>query len=161
MRRLFHLCLSILLIAAITAPAFAAKKNKDKGKHDATAAIKKKLDAADLPADVREKVNKVLADDGPKLKEAQAKIDTLLTNEQKQAKRTAQKEARDSGTKRKQSQASIEAAMKLTDEQKSKLPAAESELKSAQSTLMKDLQAVLTPDQAQKAGLKAKKKNKA
>jgi len=157
--------LSRLLTAALItvlaiSPAFAAgKKNKDK--HDATAAIKKKLSAADLPADVREKANKVLADDSPKLNEAQAKVDAILTSEQKEARKTAQKEARQSGTKRKEAQASVNAAMKLTDEQKSKLASAESELKSAQATLQKDLQAVLTTEQAEKLGLKAKKKNKA
>jgi Spy/CpxP family protein refolding chaperone len=147
------------VIAAITTPAFAAKK--DKRKTDATASIRKKLDAASLPADVREKANKVLADDGPKLNEAQAKIDAILTSEQKQAKRTAQKEARSSGAKGKNARASIDAAMKLTPEQKTKLASAEGDLKSAQATLTKDLRAVLTPEQAEKAGLKTKKKNKA
>jgi len=160
MTRLLHLALLAFIALAIAAPAFAAKKNKDKG-HDPAAAINKKLDAADLPTDVREKVNKVLADDSPKLKEAQAKIDAVLTSEQKQAKRTAQKDAKASGAKRKESKASLEAAMKLTDDQKSKLSAAESDLKSAEATLKKDLQAVLTPDQVEKLGLKAKKKNKA
>lgn len=158
MTRFLLVALTIVFLAA---PAFAAKKNKDKGKHDAAAAIKKKLDAADLPADVREKVSKVLADDSPKLKEAQAKIDGLLTDEQKQAKRTAAKEAKTSGAKRKQAQSSIDAAMKLTDDQRSKLSAAENDLKSAEATLKKDLQSVLSSEQIEKLGLKAKKKNKA
>ena len=160
MRRLFQVSLIALVALAIAAPAFAAKKDKNRGS-DPTASIKKKLDAADLPSDVREKVKKVLADDSPKLKEAQTKIDTILTNEQKQAKRAAQKEARASGTKGKNARASIDAALKLTDEQKTKLSSAESDLKSAQSTLMKDLQSVLTSDQMAKAGLKTRKKNKA
>ncbi|HEY2415785.1 MAG TPA: hypothetical protein VGI40_26330 [Pirellulaceae bacterium] len=160
MRRLLHLSLLILAALAIATPAFAAKKNKDKGK-DPAASIKKKLDSADLPSEVREKVNKVLADDSPKLKEAQAKIDAILTSDQKQAKRTVAKEAKSSGAKRKDLQASLDAALKLTAEQKSKLSSAESDLKSAQATLTSDLRAVLTPEQAEKAGLKAKKKNKA
>jgi hypothetical protein len=160
MRRL-HLFLVAVAVLAIAAPAFAGKKNKDKGKHDPTASIKKKLAAADLPTDAREKVNKVLTDDSPKLKEAQAKIDAILTSEQKQAKRTAQKEARSNGTKGKNARASIDAAMKLTDEQKSKLSTAENDLKSAQAGLKKDLQSVLTSDQMAKLGLKTKKKNKA
>lgn len=150
--------LTATVIAALAiSPTLAAGK-KNKGQHDATAAIKKKLSAAELPADVREKANKVLADDSPKLNAAQAKVDAILTSEQKEAKRTAQKEAKSNGTKRKQAQASIEAAMKLTSEQKAKLSAAESELKSAQATLTKDLQAVLTSEQAEKVGLKARKK---
>src|SRR4029079_4634429 len=116
MRRLFQVLVNDLIVALIAAPAFAAKKDKNKGS-DPTASIKKKLDAADLPSDVREKVNNVLAEDSPKLKEAQAKIDTILTNEQKQAKRAAQKEARTNGTKGKNARASIDAALRLTDEQ--------------------------------------------
>jgi hypothetical protein len=154
---LSHLLAATLITALAISPTLAAgKKNKDK--KDATAAIKKKLDAAELPADVREKVKKVLTDDAPALNAAQAKVDAVLTNEQKEARKTAQKEAKSAGTKRKQAQASIEAAMKLTTEQKSKLSAAEGELKSAQSALQKDLQAVLTTEQAEKVGLKAKKK---
>ena len=42
-------------------------------------------------------------------------------------------------------QAEVAAALKLTDEQKSKLSAAESELKAAQAALMKDLRSVLAP----------------
>jgi hypothetical protein len=150
---------ALITILALSPSLAAGKKNKDK--RDATTAIKKKLSAADLPADVREKVNKVLTDDSPKLKDAQAKVDAILTTEQKQARQQAQKEAKANGTKRKQAQASIDAAMKLTSEQRSKLSAAESELKSAQAALMKDLQAVLTAEQMEKAGLKIRKKNKA
>src|SRR6476620_381370 len=69
MRRLLHLSLVAVVTLLLTTPAFAAKKNKDKGRHDPAASIKKKLDAADLPTDVREKAKKGLADDSPKLKE--------------------------------------------------------------------------------------------
>ena len=154
---LSRLLIATLIAALAISPALAAGK-KNKGKRDATASIKKKLSAAELPADVREKANKVLADDAPKLNAAQAKVDAILTSEQKEARKTAQKEAKANGTKRKQAQASVEAAMKLTSEQKSKLASAESELKSAQAALQKDLQAVLTSEQAEKVGLKTKKK---
>jgi len=88
---------ALITILALSPSLAAGKKNKDK--RDATTAIKKKLSAADLPADVREKVNKVLTDDSPKLKDAQAKVDAILTTEQKQARQQAQKEAKANGTK--------------------------------------------------------------
>ena len=158
--RLSRFISAALVVALAISPSLAAgKKNNDK--HDATAAIKKKLAAADLPADVREKANKVVADDAPKLNSAQAKVDAILTTEQKEARKKALKEAKANGTKRRQAQAAIDAAVKLTSEQKSKLASAESELKSAQAALQKDLRAVLTTEQAEKVGLKAKKKNKA
>jgi hypothetical protein len=70
---LSQLTTATLIAALAISPTLAAgKKNKDK--HDATASIKKKLSAAELPADVREKANKVVADDAPKLNAAQAKV---------------------------------------------------------------------------------------
>ncbi len=148
------------VLAAITAtPTLAAgKKNKKQDRHDPVAAIKKKLAAADLPTDAREKADKVIADDGPKLKEAHAKVDAILTAEQKQAQHQARKDARSSGKKGKDAKADIAAAMKLTPEQKSKLSSAESEVKSAQATLVRDLRTALTPEQFAKTGLKTKKK---
>lgn len=158
MSRLSHLLVIALLAVLIASPAQAAKKDKKKDSRDIGASIKKKLTAADLPSDVREKANKVIEADSPKLKEAQAKLDAVLTTEQKQARRTAQKEAKTSGTKRKQAQSSIDAATKFTGDQRTKLASAESDLKSAQAALMKNLQAVLTSEQFEKAGFKAKKK---
>src|SRR5438309_1703410 len=118
MNRLFHFTLACLLAGIAFAPAFAAgKKNKKQDRHDPVAAIKKKLSAADLPTDAREKADKVLADDGPKLKEAHAKVDAILTSEQKQAQKQAHKDARSGGKKGKDAKADIAAAMKLTDEQ--------------------------------------------
>ncbi len=158
---LSHFLSAILITTLVISPAFAAKKDKKKDSRDIAAGIKKKLSAADLPSDIREKANKVIEADSPKLKDAQAKVDAVLTTEQKEARKTAQKEAKAAGTKRKQAQSSIDAATKFTDGQRAKLTSAESELKSAQAALMKNLQAVLTPEQIEKTGLKTKKKNKA
>jgi hypothetical protein len=159
MKRPSQLLLGCVLAAIAITPAFAAgKKNKKQDRHDPVASIKKKLAAADLPTDAREKADKVIADDGPKMKDAQAKIDSILTAEQKQAQRQAQKDARTSGKKGKDAKADVAAAMKLTDEQKSKLSAAEGELKSAQAALVRDLRSALSPEQFAKTGLKTKKK---
>src|ERR687883_881 len=101
-----QLLLGCVIAALVATPAFAAgKKNKKQDRHDPVAAIKKKLAAADLPTDAREKADKVLAEDGPKLKDAQAKIDSILTAEQKQAQRQAHKDARTSGKKGKDAKA--------------------------------------------------------
>jgi hypothetical protein len=159
MKRHSQLLLSCVLAAIAVTPAFGAgKKNKKQDRHDPVAAIKKKLAAADLPTDAREKADKVIADDGPKLKEAHAKVDSILTAEQKQAQRQAHKDARSSGKKGKDAKADLAAALKLTDDQKSKLSAAEGELKSAQAALVRDLKSALTPEQFAKTGLKTKKK---
>jgi hypothetical protein len=149
------------LIAAIVAsPSFAAGK-KNNAQRDATAGLQKKLQKADLPTDVRDKANKVLAEYGPKLREAQTASEAVLTAEQKAARATAQKAAKDSGKKRKEAAADVAAALKLTDEQKTKYAAAEKDLHSAQTALTTALRGVLNADQQAAVGLKNKKKKNA
>jgi len=158
MNKVFPIAIACLIAAISFSPSLAAGK-KNKGQKDPAATVKKKLAAAELPAETLAKANKVVDDDAPKLKEAQAKVDAVLTKDQVKARRQAQKDAKTSGKKRKEAQADVAAALKLTDEQKSKLATAESELKAAQAALMRDLRGVLTQEQLAKAGLKAKKKN--
>jgi hypothetical protein len=152
--RLLVTCVAVCLIASVA----EAKAKKDKGRHDPTVAIKKKLDAASLPTDILTNAKKIVDEQAPKLKDAQAKVDAVLTSEQKSAKKTAAKDAKAAGKKRKEARADVDAAMKLTDEQKTKLAEAEKELKAAQSSLTSALGSVLTPDQLAKAGLKTRKK---
>lgn len=152
----FVLCLLVVaLVAGKPGSVHAAKK--DKGK-DATARLQKKLSAAELSPETRTKVKEVLAKNAAKLKEAQAKIDAVLTAEQKQARDQAKKDARASGKKGKEARAAVEGAMKLSAEQKSKLSAAEGELKSAQAALTKELRSAMSSEEFAKAGLKTKKK---
>jgi len=155
----FTRTLAALLLAALMAtPAFAAKK--DKGQKDATAALQKKLQKADLPGDVQEKTKKVMAEFGPKVREAQTAVDASLTSEQKSAKTVAEKAAKDAGKKRKEAQSDIAAAMKLTPEQKEKYAAAQRRLASVQVDLDSALRGALSAEQQEKVGLKAKKKKK-
>ena len=146
------------LVAVVGLILPAEGKDRKKRAADPSARIKKKLAAAELPADVLAKANKAVDEQAPKLKEAQAKVDAVLTDEQKQARRQAQKTAKESGQKRKQSQAAIESAMKLTTEQKSKLAEAEKELAAAQAAVQRSLRDVLTAEQLAKAGIKSRKK---
>ena len=148
--------IACLFCTICVSPSFAAKKNK--GQKSPAERIQKKLASADLPSDTLAKAKKVVEDNAPKLKEAQAKVDGVLTAEQRSAKKQAQKNAKSSGKKGKQAKADVAAAMKLTDEQKTKLAAAESELKSAQAAITRDLRGVLSPEQMAKVGLKTKKK---
>jgi hypothetical protein len=149
------------LILALCASGVLAAGNKNRDRNDPAARIKKKLAKADLPTESLAKANKVVDENAPKLKAAQAKVDAILTAEQKQARRQALKDAQTAGKKRKQAQADVLAAMKLTDEQKTKLAAAEQELKSAQAALNKDLRGVLSQEELAKAGIKTKKKKNA
>lgn len=160
--RIAQLALACLFTALLVTPSLAAKKDKDR--KDPTAGLQKKLQTADLPSDVREKANKVLADYGPKVRNAQAASEAILTPEQKASRAVAQKSAKDAksaGTKRKNAKADVAAALKLSDEQKPKYAEAEKELTTAQAALTNALRGVLTADQQAAVGLKTKKKKNA
>jgi len=146
------------LIAVLGLSWPAQGKDRKKKTVDPAARIKKKLAAAELSADVLAKANKVVDEQAPQLKEAQAKVDAVLTDEQKKARREALKAAKTSGKKRKEAQAAVESAMKLTTEQKSKLAEAEKEMAAAQAAVQRSLRDVLTPEQLAKAGIKSRKK---
>jgi hypothetical protein len=148
----------VCVMAFDSSDAWGAKQRR---KADPTARIKKKLDAAELSAESRAKANKVIDEHAAKLKEAQAKVDAVLTAEQQQAKKQARKDARTAGTKGKQAKADMAAALKLTPEQKTKLSAAEADLQAAQADLNKALRGVLSSEEIAKVGLKMKKKKNA
>jgi hypothetical protein len=156
MSTLSRVVIASLFCLICISPALAAKKNK--GQRNPADQIKKKLGEAGLPTDTLEKAKKIVDENGPKLKEAQAKVNGVLTAEQQNAKKQARKNAKSSGKKGKEAKADIAAAVKLTAEQKTKLAAAESELQSARASLTRDLSGVLSPEQMAKAGLKTKKK---
>ena len=162
-RKVLTLTFCALLAAGISlaATAEAAKPKKKNRGSDPAARIKKKIDAADLSTESKAKVKQVIEQDSPKLKEAQAKVDAVLTAEQKQAQKQAMKDAKTSGKKGKDAKAAVTAAMKLTDEQKTKLASAEADLKAAQSALTKDLRGALSSEEFAKLGLRTKKKKNA
>ena len=146
------------LVAAIIAVPDSQGQEKKKKKNDPAAAMKKKLDDAELPADVLEKAKKVVDEHAPKIAEAQAAVDAILTDEQKKARSAAQKAAKDAGKKGKEAQADVEAALKLTDEQQAKMKEANDALAKATAARNEALGALLTDEQKQKVGIKGKKK---
>jgi hypothetical protein len=152
--RLVLACLAVVFLLHST--AFAAKDSKRKG--DPAAAIKKKLDAAGLATDKLGEAKKIVDEHAAKLKEAQTKVDGVLTAEQKAAAKSARKAAKAAGKERKAAKAEIQAALKLTDEQKTRLATAEKELADAKQAVAKSLSSVLTKEQLGQAGFKTRKK---
>jgi Spy/CpxP family protein refolding chaperone len=139
------------------------KKKKKGGGNDPTAKLRTKVKEAELGADLTAKVEKVIDEHAPKLKEAQAKVDAVLTDEQKSAQKAAKKAAKDAGKKGKEASDEVAAAVKLTDEQKKKMDEAQAALNSARSEMNKAINALLTAEQQEKVGTKGgkgkKKKN--
>ncbi len=86
----------------------------------------------------------------PKFKAAREKMESVLTDEQKKARGEAMKTARDAGKKGKDVWDAAEAAMKLSDEQKTKLSDARKEMGDLYKEFDKKFRAFLTPEQQDK-----------
>jgi hypothetical protein len=158
-RLLPHLTIACFTVALVVTPALAAKK--EKAQRDPTAGLQRKLKKADLPTDARQKAEKILKEYGPKIREAQSAAEAVLTAEQKSARAAAQKSAKEAGKKRKAAAADVAAALKLTDEQRTKYQAAQKNLQTAQKEMVTALQATLTSEELAKLGVKTRKKKNA
>jgi len=158
MKPLLLKTLIVSCLMGLVAVGFAQQDKKKKGGNDPTAKLRKSVADSDLGADLKEKVVKIIDENAGKLKELQAKVDATLTDEQKAAKKAAQKAAKDAGTKGKAAQEQAMAAMKLTDEQKKKYDEATAALNAATADMNKAIAALLSDDQAQSLGVKGKKK---
>jgi FtsZ-interacting cell division protein ZipA len=159
MTRLFFVLGLVALVGVVFAQE--AKKDKKGGKRaDPTAAIKAKLETLDLSSEQKEKIDKILADHGPKVKAAAEKVAASLTAEQRKARNEAQQAAKAAGKKQKEANEEALAAMKLTDEQKKAFDEATKAQQEAIQGLNKAISEVLTAEQREKAGIGGGKKKK-
>lgn len=164
MKTMTRLFLALGLVALVGVVfAQEAKKEKKGGKRaDPTAAVKSKLATLDLSSEQKEKIDKILADQGAKVTAAAEKVNASLTAEQRKARNEAQKSAKAAGKKGKEANDEALAAMKLTDEQKKTYDEATKTQREASQALVSAVSEVLTPEQREKAKLGGggKKKNK-
>ncbi len=151
MRSVPKVLLMLALVALIAAPVLAKdgkKKHSAKGKHGGMIAqLSKKLEALDLTKDQVEKLKQLKEKFGPELAELQAKAKP--TAEQREAMKEAKQKADAAGKKGKELRQAIQAAMNLTPEQ----TAARKEMQEIMRTIKKEIGALLTPEQKEKAHL--------
>ncbi|WP_254507450.1 hypothetical protein [Anatilimnocola floriformis] len=148
--------LTCFALLALTASAQNEEK-KGKKAPDPTAAVSKKLEAIELTAEQKTKIDAIKAEHGPKLKAATEKVAKALTPEQMKARREATAAAKADGKKGKELAASVKEALKLTPEQEKALTEAETELKDCTTAFTKAVNEVLTAEQKEKANLVGKK----
>jgi hypothetical protein len=160
MKPLLIKTLIVSCLMGLVAVGFAQQEKKKKGGGDPTAQVRAKLESSDIGKDVKEKIVKILDENAPKLRELQAKVDAVLTDDQKAARKAAQKAAKDAGKKGKAAQEEILAALKLTDEQKKKMDEAQKALDEARAAMNSSIAALVSDEQAQTLGVKGKKKKK-
>ena len=164
MKSFFGKCViafGLLACATFTLSANAQKEEK-KGKKgaDPTAQMAKKLESAELTAEQKTKFKAISDEHGPKIKDAMAKVNKLLTPEQIKAKQEAQQAAKAAGKKGKEATDAVNEALKLTEEQKKAMADADKELKAVQATFNTAVADLLTAEQKEKAKIGGKKKAK-
>jgi Spy/CpxP family protein refolding chaperone len=120
------------------------------GRGDATARIDYLVRGLDLTDAQKAKIEDIKKEFGPKLKAAQEKSDSILTDEQKKARSEVFQKARESREGFQNMRETIEKAMKLTDEQKKKLDEARKVSEELNKALMDKVTEVLTPEQKEK-----------
>lgn len=156
MKNVLKTMMLLALAVVIAAPMTAQEKKKKKGEkggNPLAATVKKVKDAGADEATVG-KVEVLAKEYGPKLTEARKGLGTA----QKEMA-DARKAAAADGKKGRDLQAAVDAAVKLTDEQKAALK----ESQEIQQKFNAAVAALLTPEQAQAAGVAGrgkKKKNK-
>ena len=158
--------LTLAVALLIAGSALAAEKRKGKAaKKPPAPAIEalRMIEKLDLTADQKAKIEEIRKECGPKVAEAQKKLDEILTAEQRRARAEAAKEAKAAGKKGKEAQQAVDEAMKLTDEQKDKMAEARKAMAALQKEIRGKVMDLLTAEQkenlkkAQKGGKKADK----
>lgn len=100
-----------------------------------------------LSAEQQEKLDAIKKEQGPKIAELTTKVDSILTGEQKSARKEANAKAKSEGKKGKEARAMVEEALKLTDEQKKQRAEFQPELAKLQKSIKEQIYAILTDEQ--------------
>lgn len=111
--------------------------------HDAVETLK-------LSDEEGEKLGKVLAKIGPKMKELMEKLGEVVTDEQEAAAKEAGEKAKAENKKGRQFFVAVEAAIQLTDEQKKKLDVIGKEMLALHRKSMKEVLGALSEEQQEK-----------
>lgn len=144
---LLTLVLSLVVVANLSAGE-GKKKGKDKCKADATSVVPAEmLKGLTLTDEQKTKIEALKTEYAPKVKDAMKKMDDVLTADQKKARDEVLKADKAAGKKGPEVRKDVEAALKLTDEQKTKKEAAKNEMKTLQKDVRGKVIALLTPEQ--------------
>jgi hypothetical protein len=168
MNRLFKLCTVVALAMLVAAPALAdddaKKKKRKKGKpaagRSAGAQLMKRLEKAEITDEQKGKIKEIVAKYSAQLQEASKAVAAVIGAEGRKKMAAASKKAREAGKKGKEAQAAAMAALGLSDADLAKFKEAQAQVGKVRSSLTKEVAALLTPEQRQKAGLGGRKGNR-
>jgi len=155
----FCLAGALLLAMCVAAEAQNAKAGKKakKAKAAPTPAAFVLPTEITLSAEQQAKLDDLKKQYEAKLVEAQKKVNDVFTAEQKAARKTARKDAVAAGKKGKELGAAVDAAVQLSEEQKSNFATAQKEARKLQAEVRKEVIALLTAEQKQLVTVKKKK----
>lgn len=143
------LCVGLIVAMSLSANAADATKEtkgkkKANGQANAVFEIPKEIT---LTAEQQTKVDEIKKEQGPKVAELTTKLDSLLTADQKAARKEATAKNKAEGKKGKEAKAAIDEALKLTDEQKKQQAELQPELAKLQISIKEQINALLTDEQ--------------
>lgn len=160
MSGLLRTVLTASLVAALaltTGTAHAQKEKKKPGAANPAFAIPKEIT---LTAEQQTKLDAIKKEEGPKLAELAAKLDGILTDEQKATRKEAAAKAKADGKKGKEANAAVEEALKLTDDQKKARAEIQPAMAKLQRSIKEQIHALLTDEQKEHYKLPKAKKAK-
>ncbi|MHB8898003.1 MAG: hypothetical protein ACYC6Y_04590 [Thermoguttaceae bacterium] len=149
----------VAVIALLMAMPVAAQENQGKKKGPSVKVsqvsqvlmnvekLHKAIEGLDLTAEQQAKLEQLKSENEPKLKEALEKVGAIFTEEQKAAAKAAAEKAKGEKLEGRKFFAAVEAAVKITDEQKTKVEELGKEMATEYRLVMKKALDVLTAEQ--------------
>lgn len=134
----------LMITVALSSGVAHAQKGKKAGNNNPAFAIPKEIT---LTAEQQTKLDEIKKEQGPKLAELTKKLDSVLTDEQKAARKEAMAKAKADGKKGKEAAAAVDEALKLTDEQKKQRAEIQPELAKLQLSVKEQIHGLLTDEQ--------------
>jgi len=151
------LMIAVALSAGTVEAAKAVKGKKKDGASSAVFAIPKEIT---LSAEQQTKLDEIKMEQVPKIADLNEKLDSILTSEQKTARKEAAAKNKADGKKGKEARAAIEEAINLTDDQKKQRSETQPELAKLQLSIKQQIYGLLTDEQKPNYKLPKAKKAK-
>ncbi len=162
----FFVGLVPVLVLAIAASVMAQDKVKGKregkqGGEKAKAQVqvlpKALLEGLELSDEQKVKLEEIAKEMKAPVVEARKAMDSLLTDEQKEARKAAQAKAKEEGKTPREAQKAVDEALKLTPEQQEKMAKAKEKQAEVQKQIRDKVMEILTPEQRTAVEEKMKK----
>jgi NAD-specific glutamate dehydrogenase len=145
--------LALFLFAEISGTLSADEPKEGEGKpaaHTVAIPLQEVLNQLNLSEKQKADVKELMQEFGKKVKEVGGKMEAVLSDKQKQLRNETIKAAVDAGIKSREEIAkAVSDAIKLTDEQKTKMQELNKGIIASQREMVEKIKGLLTPDQAE------------